>query len=94
MLLYVQSKLAHDPCHHPSLSDHVVHECLRKGKKTCSVPGDVPVKILEEFLPELSTPIAAIYRESIATHSWPESYKKEYHLPINKIPSPQTEDDL
>jgi hypothetical protein len=58
------------------------------------VPGDIPTKILEEFLPEFTTPIAAIYRESVASHTWPKSYKKEYHLPINKVPQPQSEDDL
>ena len=91
---HVQSKLDHDPCHHLSLPDHLVYKGLKKGKKTCSVPGDIPTKILEEFLPEFTSPIAAIYREAIASHTWPESYKKEYHLPINKIPNPQTEDDL
>ena len=30
----------------------------------------------------------------MATHSWPKPFKKEYHLPINKVPQPQSEDDL
>ena len=84
----------HDPCVHPHLADHQVYEGLKKGKKTCSVPGDVPVKILNEFLPELVPPIAAIYREAVATHTWPEPYKKEYHLPISKVSLPKSEDDL
>ena len=58
------------------------------------MPGDIPVKLLNEFLPELTAPIAAIYREAIETHSWPGSYKKEHHIPINKVPNPQSEDDL
>ena len=90
----VKNKLANAPCAHPALPDHAVYEILKKGKKTCSVPGDLPVRIVEEFLPELTAPIAAIYREAIATHSWPESFKKEYHLPISKVPTPQSEDDL
>ena len=90
----VQVKLANDPCSHPYLDDHVVYDGLKKGKKTCSVPGDLPVQILTEFLPELTAPVAAIYREAIASHTWPEPFKKEYHLPINKVPIPQTEDDL
>ena len=61
---------------------------------TCSVLRDIPIKLLEEFLPELTPPVAAIYREAVATHTWPKSFKKEYHLPINKIPIPQSEDDL
>ena len=90
----VQHKLAHDPCQHPHLADHQVFEGLKRGKKTCSVPGDLPIKIVEEFLPELTAPIAAIYREVFETHSWPKSFKKEYHLPISKVPIPQSEDDL
>ena len=90
----VRSKIDNDPCLHPYLDDHKVYEGLKKGKKTCSVPGDIPVKILNEFLPELTAPIAAIYREAVATHTWPRSYKKEYHLPINKVPLPKSEDDL
>ena len=77
----VQAKLHDDPCQHPYLEDHIVYEGLKKGKKTCSVPGNIPLKILEEFLPELTAPIAAIYREAIASHSWPESYKKRIPYP-------------
>ena len=90
----VKVKLDNEPCSHPFLADHIVHDGLKKGKKTCSVPGDIPVKILSEFLPELTAPVAAIYREAIATHTWPKPFKTEYHLPISKIPLPQTEDDL
>ena len=45
-------------------------------------------------MPELTAPVAAIYREAISTHNWTQPYKKEYHLPINKVPIPQSEDDL
>ena len=90
----VKDKLGNDPCSNPYLADHEVHDGLKKGKKTCSVPGDIPIKVLNEFLPELTAPIAAIYREAISTHSWPQSFKKEFHLPINKVPLPQSEDEL
>ena len=50
------------------------------------------VAILKEFLPEFTTPETAIIRE--ATYTWPAIYKKEYHIPIRKVPSPQTEDDV
>ena len=91
---FVRTKLSSDPCDHPLLGDHTVYEVLKKAKKTCSVPGDIPVKLLDEFLPELTAPVAAIYREAIASHTWPEPFKKEYHLPINKVPLPKSEDDL
>ena len=91
---HVKTKLANDDCQHPYLADHVVFDGLKKGKKTCSVPGDIPAKILSEFLPEITAPVAAIYREAISSHTWPSPYKKEYHLPINKVPVPMSEEDL
>ena len=42
-----QSKLQNDSCNHPQLKDYIVYEGLKKGKKTSSVPGDMPKKILE-----------------------------------------------
>ena len=65
---HVRLKLTNDPCSHPNLPDHEVYEGLKKGKITCSVPGDLPVRIVQEFLPELTAPVAAIYREAIAIH--------------------------
>ena len=91
---HIKTKLSDDPCTQPYLADHIVYEGLKKGKKTCSVPGDIPIKILNEFLPELTAPVAAIYREAVASHTWPKSFKKEFHLPINKVPIPQSEDEL
>ena len=67
---------------------------MKKSKKTYSVPGDVPAVILKEFLPEFALPVTAIIKEAISTHTWPDQHKKEYHLPLKKIPSPLTEDDL
>ena len=61
---------------------------------TDSVPGDIPAVILEKFLPEFAAPITAFLKESVDTHTWPSIYKKEYHLPLRKIPSPETEDDV
>jgi hypothetical protein len=67
---------------------------MKKAKKTDSVPGDIPSEIMKEFLPEFATPITAILKDAVETHTWPEVYKKEYHVPLKKIPNPITEDDL
>ena len=66
----------------------IEYERLRKGKKTCCVLSDIPIKVLVEFLSELTTPIASIYGEAINT--WSQSYK----IPIIKVPSLVSEDDL
>ena len=67
---------------------------MKQAKKTDSVPGDIPAAILKEFLPEFTTPVAAIIKEAIHTHTWPEKYKKEYHLPLKKVPLPENEEDV
>ena len=90
----VQVKLATDPCDHPFFEEHQIYNELKATRKTSSVPGDIPAKILDEFLPEFCTPITAIFNKTFSTHQWPASYKTEYGVPISKIPIPESEDDL
>ena len=67
---------------------------MKASKKTDSVPGDIPKTVLQEFLPEFASPVTAILWESVQSHTWPDVYKKEYHLPLKKVPEPETEDHL
>ena len=90
----VQTKLAVAPCIHPPIEEHIVYQNMLKAKKTDSVPGDIPATVLKEFLPEFATPVTAILRQAVLTHTWPEIYRKEYHIPLKKIPLPQNEDDI
>ena len=90
----MKQKLDESPCKHIDIQEHSVFESMIGAKKTDSVPGDIPSSILQEFLPELATPVTAILRRSVETHTWPEIYKQEYHFPLKKIPSPKTEDYL
>ena len=68
----VKSKLDNDPCEHPVVLDHNIYEDLKNAKKTASTPLDIPIPILKEFLPELIAFVAAIYREAISSHQWPQ----------------------
>ena len=90
----VRKQLLLDPCDHPSFEEYDIYQELCGTKKTCSVPGDVPSEILDEFLPEFCTPITAIINKTFSSHQWPNSFKKEFGVPLNKIPVPQSEDDL
>ena len=90
----VKNKLTVDSCDHPIFEEHEIYLELLGTKKTCSVPGDIPSEILEEFLPEFCTPITAIFNKTFSSHQWPRSFKKEFGIPINKIPVPESEDDL
>ena len=90
----VKDKLALDPCDHPVFEEHEIYSELLTAKKTCSVPGDIPTDILDEFLPEFTSPITHIFNKAFSSHEWPEMFKKEFGVPIKKIPNPETEDDL
>ena len=43
---------------------------------------------------ELAHPIACIYREAVASHTWPESWSMEHQCLIPKVPVPQTKDEM
>ena len=90
----VQTQLDQSPCSHPEIEEYQIYKNMKEAKMTDTVPGDIPAKIMKEFLPEFATPITAILKEAVLTHTWPAIYKKEYHIPRKKIPNPTTEDDI
>ena len=83
----VDRKLSLEPCIHPDVEEYVIYENMKQAKKTDSVPGDIPASILKEFLPEFTTPVTAIIKEAIHTHTWPEMYKKRIPYTSEKSPS-------
>ena len=50
-----------------------------------SLPGDIPARILKEFLPEFALPVTAILREAIST--------KHMARPIQEGIPPSTKED-
>ena len=77
------------------IEEYEVHEKIKHAKKTkSSVPGDIPQKIMKEFSPELSKPIAAIMNKITASGIYPQQWKEEYVTPIPKINPPESEEDL
>ena len=78
----------------PYLEDWQVYEKLRKSRKTNSlVPGDLPVKLIKEFTPELSKPVAQIFNKITHSGSYPRQWVVEYQFAIPKVYPPLTEDD-
>ena len=73
----VKRKLELAKCIHPTIMEHEIYENMKASKITDSVPGDIPAPIIKEFLPEFATPITAIIKESIETHTWQKKFKKE-----------------
>ena len=78
----------------PVLEVWQVYEKLHKSKKPNSlIPGDIPVKLVKEFTPELAEPITSIYNRITDTAEYPRQWVVEYQLPIPKVHPPLSEDD-
>ena len=58
------------------------------------MPGDLPKKLITEFSPELAEPMAKIFQNIIKKQEWPSIWKKEYGIPLQKVPNPANEDQL
>ena len=74
--------------------EHEIYSLLKSSKKTASVPYDLPVTFLKEFLPELSKPVLNIYSQAIASGTFPSRWKTEYVSPLPKVIPPATPKDL
>ena len=74
--------------------EHEVYTLLKKSKKTSSVPNDLPIQFLKEFLPELTKPVFNIYCKSIASGIFPTRWKNEYVSPHPKVLPPTSYKDL
>ena len=51
-------------------------------------------KIVQEFAPELATPLGCLINNIIQSGEWPDQWKLEWVTAIGKKPLPETEDDL
>ena len=79
----------------PEISDYEMYRAIRMSKKPRSqVPGDLPRRLIQEFGPELAAPAAAILRNIVQTGHWPNQWRVEYGIPLQKQENPLNEDDL
>ena len=79
----------------PSLNEWQVYRRLSVAKKPkTTVPGDIPIKLVKDFTPELATPIAKIFNRITETGEYPRQWVTEYQVAIPKIDVPNSEDDL
>ena len=92
--LRVKEKLRAPGCA-PNISDYEVYRKIQQSKKPRSgTQYDLPKDILSEFGPEIATPLTKIVNKIFSTGEWPKHWKIEHVVPIPKVPSPETEDDL
>ena len=84
----------------PSVYDIDIYEKILKANKPKSgVPGDLPRRIVSEFAPELSLPVKMIFKSILDSCKqgpvkWPDNWKKEVGVPLQKVEDPKNEDDL
>ena len=79
----------------PVVTEYDTYRKIIGAKKPRSgVPKDLPKKIIHEFAPELALPVSRIINSITATGKWPSQWKLEHIVPIGKMTSPETEDDL
>ena len=79
----------------PILQEWQVYKKLSSSKKpNFLVPGDLPVKVVREFTPELAKPVTLIFNKITQSGTYPRQWVVEHQIAIPKIASPQTEDDL
>ena len=77
-----------------SLNEWQVYKRIKESKKPNSlVPGDLPVKLVKEFTPELATPVTAIFNRMIETAEYPRQWVVEYQIAIPKVQPPSSEDE-
>ena len=74
----------------PVIEPHEVYEYLKKIKtNTSTVKDDVPAKIIKEFAPEISTPLADIISCMVTRGEFPNIWKLEMVTPAPKVyPTP------
>ena len=77
------------------MDEWIVYQKILSAKKTKTVlPGDLPVKIVKEFSPELAKPVTLIFNRITETGEYPRQWVIEYQVAIPKVKPPQSADDL
>ena len=65
--------------------EHEVYTLLKSSKKTASVPHDLPIVFIKEFLPELSKPAADIYGKVLQVEHFRPDGRMSMFLLIPKL---------
>ena len=74
--------------------DHEVYSLVKGAKKTFSVPGDIPPRVLEEMLPAFILPINDIIKSAVQTGVYPTDFKLETVIPLPKVYPPAGHEEI
>ena len=79
----------------PDINPYLVYLKIKSvKKKTATVIGDVPMKLIKFCAEELSFPLSDIYLHAVQQGEYPNIYKMEIVTPVPKCFPPQTTKDL
>ena len=79
----------------PQLLESDVIKQIRSSKKTNSlVPGDLPKPLIQEYPEELAKPVTKVFQTMLASKKWPNSWRTEYGVPLQKVQNPESESQL
>ena len=72
-----------------------IHQIIQgMNKKAATVPGDIPMKLVEEFSDEIAFPLAHIINNGLKTGQYPVLWKNESITPAPKLYPPEKIADL
>ena len=77
----------------PVLDDWIYDKLKSSKKPNSTVPGDLPVKVIKELLPELAAPVACIYNKITQSGVYPRQWVVEYQVAIPKVTPALSEDE-
>ena len=84
-----------DSAPYPLFEAHEIYEKINSMKKKSStVPGDIPWRIISEFSVEFASPLSNIYNTATLTGIWPQLWKYEFVTPVPKVFPTETTEDL
>ena len=79
----------------PEINPYLVYlKIMSYKKKTSTVIGDIPMRVIKFCAEELSFPLSDIYTRAVLYGEYPDIYKIEIVTPVPKIYPPQTVKDL
>ena len=85
----------HDDRPPPEINPYLIFlKIISIKKKTSTVIGDIPMKVIKYCAEELSFPLSDIYTRAILHGEYPDIYKLEIVTPAPKVYPPQTTRDL
>ena len=79
----------------PEINPYIIYlKIMSIKKKTCTLSGDVPMKVIRFCAEEISFPLSDIYDRAVSHGEYPDLYKMEIVTPAPKCYPPQTSKDL